>query len=151
MKYFSEITKQTYDSPEECLKAEKNYKAEQKKKADAEATRLANISKEKKELARLVEDADARLTEANKLYEVAQNKAAEILEKSNKEVRDILDAAKKEVKAAEQAKLDAILAFNKKFGTYTTTYTGEKAAEEFNRSMNRFDNIFGNLIRHLWF
>jgi len=151
MKYFSELTKETYDSPEACLEAEKNYKAQQQKiEADLKRTSSA-ISKEKRELSKAIEDADNKLTEANKLYEAAQHKAAEILEKSNKEVKEILDTAKKEVKAAEQAKLDAVLAFNKKYGPYTTTLTGSQAAEEFNRNIKRFDNMFESLIRHLWF
>lgn len=151
MKYFSELTNETYNSPEACLEAEKNYKAQQQKMQDDLKRTSANISKEKKELSKAIEVADNKLTEANKLYEAAQHKAAEILEKSNKEVKEILDAAKKEVKAAEQAKLDAVLAFNKKYGPYTTTLTGTQAAEEFNRNIKRFDNMFESLIRHLWF
>lgn len=147
MKIISELTGKEYNTPEECLKAEELYKKEQKKRADEESKKLSEISKQKKELANAIEDADKDLSEANKLYEVAKNKAAEILEKSNKEVRDILDSAKKLVKAAEEKKLNAVLKFNKEFGPYTTKYTGEKAAEEFNRSLKRFDNIFDDFFK----
>lgn len=146
MLYFSELTKETYNSPEACLEAEKNYKKQQ---AEAEAKKSAG-AKRKKELAKFIEDADSKLTEANELYEVARQKAAEILDKSNKEAKQILDDAQELVKAAQKAKLDAILNFNKEFGTYTTTLTGEKAANEFNNQMKRFDDNFKFIWRTLW-
>ena len=72
MKYFSELTKETYNSPEACLEAEKNYKAQQQKiEADLKRTSSA-ISKEKRELSKAIEDADNKLTEANKLYRATQ-------------------------------------------------------------------------------
>lgn len=145
MRIISDITGLEYSSIEECEKAEKEYKTKQELKAKEEAEKTANISKRKKELAKEIDDASAKLEEANKLYEVAKSKAAEILEKSNKEVKDILDTASKEVKEAEKKKFEAILKFNKEFGTYTTTYTGEKAAEEYYRSIKRFDDIFKDI------
>lgn len=146
MLYFSELTKETYSSPEACMEAEKNYKKEQ---ADLEAKKSAS-TKRKKELAKSIEDADSKLTEANELYEVARQKAAEILDKSNKEAKQILDDAQDLVKQAQKNKLDAILNFNKEFGTYTTTYTGERAASEFNNTMRRFDDTFKFIWKSLW-
>lgn len=151
MKYFSEITNKQYDTPEECVKAEKEFKAQEKKLEEETSKRNAEISKDKKELAKAITDAETKLSEANKLYEVAQQKAADILEKSNKEVTDILETARTAVKKAEEEKLDAILNFNKKYGTYTTTYTGEKAVEEFNRSMSRFRRTVDSFLKNFWF
>lgn len=146
MKITSEITGKEYPTVEACLKAEKVFKAEEEKK-------LANTSKRKKELASKVELADKQLSEANKLYEIAKTKATEILEKANKEVKEILTASKEQVKKAEEDKFNAVMEFNKEFGVYTTTVTGEKAAEELEKSLKRFDEIFSpfNFFRGLLF
>jgi dsDNA-specific endonuclease/ATPase MutS2 len=151
MKIISEITGKSYLSVEECLKAEAEYEKEQKKVQVEEEKRKNEISKEKRELSKAIEKAEEKVSEANKLYEVAKTKAAEILETSNKEVENILKAAKDEVKKAEQERLDAIMAFNKKYGNYTKTITGEKAAEEFNKSVGRLNNIFADIMKSFWF
>lgn len=150
MKYYSELLTATFNTEKECLEAEKKYKEEKDKKEKEEAARVANISKRKKELSKAIEDADAKVAEANKLYSVAKDQAAEILEKSNKQVREILDQAEANVKEAQKEKLNAILAFNKEFGSYKVTYTGEKAAEEFNRSFDRFNSTLMNFFKMLF-
>lgn len=140
MKYFSEKLNKFYDSIDECTKAEKE-----------EDIKQSNISKQKKELAKTIEDADNKLKEANKLYHIAQDKAKEILEKSNKEINNILDTAEAEVKKAEKEKLDAIVEFNKQFGPYKTTLTNEEAIDALDRSLERFDKAFNNIFRNFWF
>lgn len=144
MKYFSEKLNQTFDTEKECLEAEKK---EQTNKQIVEAQK----SKHKKELANKIEDADKKLNEANKLYDIAKQKAADILEKSNKEVKEILEAAEKEVKKANEEKLDAILAFNKEFGEYSVTYTGEKAANEYNNILRSFQSDLRRFFNNFWF
>ena len=84
-----------------------------------------------------IEEANKKLKEANENYKLARNKAAEILEKSNKEVQDILDEAKDIIRQAEKEKLEAVKAFNDKYGVYTTTLTGEQATEEFNKAISK--------------
>ena len=97
-----------------------------------------------------ITEAEETLEKANKEYELAQDKATEILEKSNKEVREILEPAREKVKAAERAKRDAIIAFNKKFGVYTIKYTGERAIEEFDKAFKRFTNPFRGILKDSW-
>lgn len=138
MKFYSDLTKKPYDTEKECLAAEAEYKKEQA----AKEAKQSSISKEKRELSKAIEDANDKLKEANKLYEVAQSKAKDLLEKSNKEIKEILDNASKVVKEAQERKLNALIAFNKKFGTYTTTITGEEAAEEFNDIVEKIDKAF---------
>lgn len=140
MRIYSDITKKFYDNVKACEEAESAFEKEKE-----------NTGKRKKELAKAIENADTKLTEANKLYEAAKLRAADILEKSNKEVKEILDTAENEVKTAEQEKLNAVMNFNKEFGTYTTTLTGEKAAEEYNKSLSRFDNIIDSIFKRFWF
>lgn len=150
MKITSELTGKEYQTVEECLKAEKEYNDRKEKLKQEEDRKQANLSKRKKALANEIDKADKALTEANKLYEVARGRAAEILEKSNKEVKEIMDTAEQEVKKAERDRLNAIIAFNKEFGTYTTSITGERAAEQFEKSLQRFDNLFGDIFKLLF-
>lgn len=104
----------------------------------------------RKELADYVERSERDLDEANKQYSLAQDKAAEILEDANEKASEILRKARAGVKAAERIRRDAILAFNKEFGTYTATYSGQKAIDEFNRSMSRFMNPLTDFFK-FWF
>ena len=71
MKYYSDLTNKLYENEKELLKAESDYKKVQKEKEDKEALRLSERSKRKKLLANEVEEAEKKVTEANKLYELA--------------------------------------------------------------------------------
>lgn len=144
MKYYSDLTGKTYPTEKECLAAEADYKKAQ----EIQENKTKETSKRKKELSQLIELADNKVTEANKLYEIAKEKARKILEESNKQVKDILDKAEEEVKNAEEEKLDAIRNFNKEFGSYSMTYTGTKAIEEYNKAVDKFNKIFRNIF---WF
>ena len=135
MKYYSEVLGKSFNTEKECLDAEASFAI--KNNATKSAAR-----QEKKASADKVEQANIKLKQANEAYKVAQNKAAEILEKSNKEVREILDKAKDVVRQAEKERLDAIKDFNKKYGAYTTTLTGEEAEQEFNRVLDKFRKTF---------
>lgn len=148
MKITSELTGKEYKTVEECLKAEEEFK---KKEIEAkkEAVKLNELAKTKKELAKAIEDADEKVKEANKLYEVAQQKAADILDKSNEEVEKILSDASQKVKEAEEEKLNALMKFNKEFGTYKTVITGEKAAEEYKKAVDRFNNSFNSVFKDI--
>lgn len=150
MKYFSEKLNKTFDSEKECLKAEQEYEKVQQQLVADQEKKANEISKRKKELSKVIEEAEDKLAEANKLYEIAQEKAAKILEESNKQVKEIMDVAEASVKNAEEAKFNAILNFNKEFGPYSISYTGAKAADEFNRSMKKFNKTFKDMIENLF-
>lgn len=147
MKITSELTGKEYKTVEECLKAEEEFREKEREIAKKEAIKLNELTKNKKELAKAIEDADEKVNEANKLYEVAKQKAADILDKSNKEVEKILSEASKKVKEAEEEKLNALMKFNKEFGTYKTVITGEKAAEEYKKAVDRFNNSFNSVFK----
>ena len=139
MKYYSEKLDKMFESEKELLDAEAQLQAKELKAQQTEKT--------KKELAKAIENADEKINEANKLYEIAQQKAADILEKSNKEAKKVLDDAKEKVKQAEDEKLKALIEFNKRFGTYSKTITGEKAAEEYKKAVDRFNNSFESVFK----
>lgn len=150
MKITSELTGKEYKTVEECLRAEEEFKLQELKKekdAKKETIKLNELAKTKKELAKAIEDADEKVSEANKLYEVAEQKVADILDKSNKEAQKVLDEAREKVKIAEEEKLNALMKFNKEFGTYKTVITGEKAAEEYKKAVDRFNNSFNSVFK----
>lgn len=149
-----------YSSEKECLAADKRYdeqlKAEQdriekEKKAYEEkiAEEKAALSVRKKELAKNVEDSNAKLDEAKKLYEVAKRKAEEVLRKANKEAEDILTVAAKEMEKASEERMNAVAQFNKEFGAYKTVLTGNDAVDEYNRIVNNINSVF-NKVFHNW-
>ena len=150
MKITSELTGKEYKTVDECLKAEEEYKKGLEEKSTTEAKKLNELGKEKKLLAKAIEEAEDKVREAENLYEVARQKAADILDESNKQVEKILSDAREKVKQAEEEKLNAVMKFNKEFGTYKTVITGEKAAEEYNKAVKRFDNMFKDFMK-FWF
>lgn len=157
MKYYSEILKKNFDSEEDCLKAERNYQSEQKKIEEKLQKALQEkkakdeeLALSKKELATKIEEASAKVEEANNVYDAAKEKATAILNKAKEEAAGILDVAKNKVREAEKARYEALSAFNKKFGPYTTTLTGEKAAKEYSKAVRRFNDVFSDFLADIF-
>ena len=156
-KFYSESLDKYFDSEKECLEAEKEFISEKNKIEKNEvlnegqtASQLAKERLNKKELSKEIELADNKLSEANRLYDIAKEKASKIISDANKQAKEILDIAKDEVRKASEEKFSAIAKWNNKFGTYTTTVTGEKAAEELRRTFNQFDDYFSKFFK-FWF
>ena len=142
MKYYSELTKKTYETEDECVAAEKAFQEEEAHKKE-----LANAaSKEKKELVKNIDAAEANLSDAYKEYAKAKEKVKSIYAAAEKEAAEILNTAKKGVQDAEIAKCKAIKEFNSKYGAYTKSYSGEEALKELERSISWIDNIFGGMF-----
>ena len=114
MKFYSEKLNKLFDTPEALTIAEEE--------ATNKQTELT-----KKELSQAIEKADAALDEAYKNYDEVRNAAAKILDESNKQVEQMLKDAKKQITVAEQERSNAIVQFNKQFGTYKVNYTGDRA------------------------
>lgn len=138
-KYYSESLNKYFDSAAECLKAE----AEFEEKKIAEEKKQNEVSKRKKAMADAIERADIAIEDAYNDLAEAKEKARKIMEESNKEIEEILSAAKKAVTDAENSKIKAISEFNKEFGVYKVSYTGDKAKEAIERG-KRSREIFWN-------
>ena len=157
MKYYSEKLNKPFDTEEECVKAEKEFdrQQEQIQKELDEAIAAKKVEDEKlnaskKEMSKTIEEANKKLEEANSVYEVAKQKATEIINEAKQKANEILGAAREKVRLAQEEKYKAVSAFNDKFGPYTISLTGEKAAEEFNRAIKECNNLFGNFWTNLW-
>ena len=150
MKYYSEKLEKTFNSEKECLDAEAKYEREKRDRQIELDKAVAESNKTKKELSRVIENAQAEVDEANSLYDVAKEKAQQILKEANIKASDILNAAKEKVKVAEEKKYKAVADFNKKFGPYSTTLTGDRAANEYKKILKGFDNVFSDLWSSFW-
>lgn len=138
MKFLSEITNKTYDSQEECMKAEELFLAKQKQEEEFKKQKANELSSQKKEAANAVENAIEKLSKAYDMYSKAEEEAKEIYKKAYEDAKKILLDAKLKVRDAQTEKFNAIAEFNKKFGPYKTTYTGEEA----NEFLNKFEREF---------
>ena len=153
MKYFSEKLNQVFDTPEQLQEAELNAakatKAKDTKKK-VEKDPSAPVAPTKKQLATDVEQAEEALKKAYAEYELAKKNAQQLSEDYLAAIDALLEPAKKAVKAAEQAKYDAISRFNAEYGPYQVVYTGSKAADELVKAMDRINSrsrsIFDSLF-----
>ena len=142
MKFYSELLNKVFDSADACEIAEKKY-TEEKEAEEAKKKELANsVSKEKKELSIAIEAAESNLNKAYDDYEVAKEEVRKILEESNQKALDILNPAKEAIKKAQEEKYQAISVFNKRFGLYTTQYTGDRAYKELKRATSWINDLF---------
>lgn len=131
MKYYSDVLKKVFDTPEELQKEEAAAKKLEVKKEES-----------RKALSTRVEAAEKEVDAAYKHYEEICEKAAKILDEANEKVTVMLREAKDQIRSAEEEKTKAIQKFSEKFGTYTTTYTGNKALQEFQKITDRLKDDF---------
>lgn len=157
MRVYSDILNKPFDSEEECLAAEAVYKKEQKKVQDEikkaveeKKAREEALNASKKELAKAIESAQKDVDEANNIYEAAKEKATDIINEASKKANELLDTAKSKVREAQQKKYEAVSAFNKKFGPYTVTLTGDQAAEEYSNALKSINNVWKEFFKDFW-
>ena len=68
MKFYSEVLEKFFDSEAECKKAEEEQLKLEKEQKEKEKIEAAAISKEKKNLANAIEEADLNLSKAYQNY-----------------------------------------------------------------------------------
>lgn len=146
MKYYSEVTKELYDSPEALKLAESGVSTVKKSVKKTSKTETPSVPT-RKELAERVEAAEKKVGEAQANLELAKSKAQEVSKKYLEEIDSILEPAKKELKDAQKLRYEAIQNFNEHYGAYQTTYTGTRAAEEFARAVADMQSFFPRLFR----
>lgn len=137
MKYYSEELKSMFDTEEQLLAAEET--ARQKKES-------AKVTKAK--YAKAVKDAETQVEIAHKSYDKAISKVQELQKEYDQKVKEIMDPAVDQLVKAQKDRADAITKFNDKYGTYTTTYTGNEALKEFDKFVDRCSKLFDN---RFWF
>ena len=131
MKYYSEITKDFYNSEKEAIKAEEVAIVEKEKQEALKAKKEKDLTEQKKQFAKKIDEAEAKLDKAYKNYKDVQSRCKQELAVAYKEISD-----------AEAERVDAIKNFNTAFGVYRTCYTGERAQKEFDRLFSSLMNSF---------
>ena len=149
MKFINEYTKESFDNAEACEKSEKEFLDKKEQETKAEEAKVKELSIQKKELAKSIEDADKELDIAYKEYNEAKESAKAIYKEAVDKANAILDSAREKISVAEKNKYNAISQFNSKFGTYKTFYTGEKAEKEYDKISRRISAIFNSFP--FWF
>ena len=149
MKFYSEVTKELYDTPEQLAAAELKFNTQNVAKRMVKSAKNEKNPEvpSKKQLATEVELADQKVSEAKANMELARQKAQELSKKYLEEIDAILEPAKKELTNAQKARYDAIQRFNDAYGPYSTTYTGARAADEFARAVADISTFFPGLFR----
>jgi hypothetical protein len=138
MRFYSDELKKFFNTEAECLAAEEKARVEVEEK---------KVTKAK--LAKAVEDADKALDNAYVGLEDAKKKVAELQKEYDAKVDAIMNPARDCVKECTKKRAEAIKTFNEKFGTYTTTYTGNKAINEALKLDTILDNMF-NFNKFYW-
>lgn len=149
MKFYSEVTKQLYDTQDQLVEAELKFNNQNVNKRMAKAEKLVKNEElpTKKQLAAEVEAAEQKVSEAKANMELAKQRAQELSKKYLEEIDAIIEPAKQQLKDAQKARYDAIQRFNEAYGAYTTTYTGARAADEFARAVADMTSFFPGLFR----
>lgn len=152
MKFYSEKTKQLYETPEELMEAE--AKLPEEKTVNKRMAKMQNVEKDtkvqlpsKKQLAAAVEAAETKVSEAKANMELSKKRAQELSNKYLQELDSIMEPAKKLLADAQKERYEAIQRFNEAYGAYQTTYTGARAADEFARAISELTNFFPGLLR----
>lgn len=141
MKFYSDVTKQLYETMEQLQEAENIFLSSDV--AQPETEKSVHQGPTKKQLASEVEAAENRVREAHANMEVAKQSAKELSQKYLQELDEIMNPAREELKAAQEAHYTAVHKFNAAYGPYTTTYTGARAADEFARVLNSLSSLPG--------
>ena len=136
--FYSEKLNKNFESEEACIKAEQEYDDAR----IAEQERKNTISKKKKELSDKIAAADKVIDEKYKNYDLATERASDIMCKARQESDAIIREAVVEVEKATESRMNLIKEFNEQFGPYTTQYTGDRALYEYNKVLRYFKDIF---------
>lgn len=145
MKYYSDITEKVYNTEEELKAAEKEVldkKEQEEKNKKALAEKNTAVSAKKKELSTEIRKQEDAINEAYKELEEARKKANEILAEARKRANAVVKTASDKLDEETQKRRDLITSWNKEFGPYTVTYTGERAEEEYRRTLHRIKSMF---------
>ncbi len=145
MKYYSEILDQLFDNSEQLLDAEMAHVNKLEKEAEERKAKENALTNRKKELAKNIELCEANLDVAYKQLEEVRLSAQSVIDAATKKAEEMLKPAIDNVNTLHKDRVRAISAFNKEFGPFKTTYTGDKAQQEVDRVNKLFKTLFNPL------
>lgn len=142
MRYYSDKLNKIFENEEKLIEAEKDFDELQAKKEKEKNELLAT----KKEMATAIETANLAIDDARENYAKVYKEAEQIVEKARKEAEELLKPAREKIKDAQYKKYNAVKEFNKQYGPYTVSYTGERAYNEFKRNSDWLNYMINELF-----
>lgn len=142
MKYYSEILDQMFDSGEALIDAEMAHVNKLEREEAERKAKESAMTNRKKELAKNIEACEVNLEAAYKQLEEAKRNAQSIIDAATKQAQETVKPAIDAVNTLQRDRVRAISAFNKEFGPFKTTYTGDKAQQELERMNKLFNRFF---------
>ena len=139
-----------YETVRACMEADKAFDEAQAKEKVLAETKKNALSARKKEKAAAIQKAEEGVSLAQAELDKAKEEAKKIIEEAQDKARAMIKASSDKYREASELKYKEIAEFNKEFGTYTTTYTGQKALEEYNRVTKQW-NDFLKIMLNSWF
>ena len=132
-----------YQTVEQCEAADTEFEAARKAEEESAQKEVENekalASKQKKDLAEKIDNAQQSYNETLDYYLRVKQEAEDTVKKARAEANKIIREAAKEVEKASSARMEAIAEFNRMYGPYRTSLTGDAAKREFDRIMDMFD------------
>lgn len=137
MKFYSELLKKTFDSAEECVKAEQRVSKKESSNTSTKNIDDANSvkSKDRDILRNKIEEADKVCGDAYAEYIEAKKKAVKIISEAKKQASDIIREANEKsgniikeaatkLNASETNRTKLIEEYSKLYGPYTVVHSG---------------------------
>ena len=146
MLYYSELLKDTFETPEACEAAEKEFEEKENERKEKEAEQKTALSKKKKELANCVEESEEALKRAYEDLEQCKDECRAIRERCVQKIKEKMDEAREAVRTAEKNRFDAVSQFNKEFGAYTKVLSNDEIRQELQRSVNWINDLFNGFF-----
>ena len=137
---------QKYTTVEACVEAYKKFDEWQAERELKESIEKNRLSKQKKEKADAIEAATKNVDIARAEYDKAREEAQSLIKEAREKGNKLLSEAGKKYRDAMNARYEALNAFNKEFGAYTTTYTGKEALDEYNRWTSIFNKMVSSMF-----
>lgn len=132
-----------YQTVEQCEAADTEFEAARKAEEESAQKEAENekalASKQKKDLAEKIDNAQQSYNETLDYYLRVKQEAEDNVKKARAEANKTIREAAKEVEKASSARMEAIAEFNRMYGPYRTSLTGDAAKREFDRIMDMFD------------
>ena len=111
--YYSDVLNKTFNSKEECLDAEREYRL--KKTAEEERTKIKN--KEKEELSNKIDEADKEIEKLHDEHEKVKEEARIIIKEAEDKAAELFKQFYLKLDKASEKRMLLIKEFNEKYGS----------------------------------
>lgn len=136
--YYSDLLNKTFNSKDECLEAEREYRL--KKTADEENIKRKNVEKE--ELSSKIDEADKEIDQLSEEYKKVQEEADNIIREAEDKAEDLLKQFYLKLDKASEKRMLLIKEFNEKYGSEVK----DDAYQTYMNVINKLKRIFNDWL-----